>query len=208
MALTGAAVRNACRIARAPAPHHRREVGDPLVGASLDGRQPGDLRRRCRKLSFVCERPLAIARIIAFSVSTSSGRSGAGKTMRERRAQKQPLSQQLQHHDSSCRSHASTQRQRPPNLGRADLLPVQPGKKSHQLRIIQTHPRRRYRRPAGTSGHRRNGHGQNPATIARSALPGPGSEPACQRLVALPDSCAPQDRDDTRSQSGRGRRPR
>ncbi len=46
----------------------------------------------------------ANARTIAFSASTSSGRSLRGKSMRANRAQKQPLSQSLQQHDSSCRS--------------------------------------------------------------------------------------------------------
>src|SRR3546814_9672609 len=86
-------------------------------------------------------------RIIAFSASTSSGRARPGRTMASSKAQKQLLSQPFQPHDSSCRRPVSARRRRPPDPGRADLFPIEPGQKRHQLGVVEAHARGRYRRP-------------------------------------------------------------
>ena len=91
-------------------------------------------------------------RIIAFSASTSSGRARPGRTMASSIAQNRPYSQPFQPHESSCRRLVSARRQRPPDPGRTDLFPVQPGQKRHQLGVVETHARGRYTWPAEAVG--------------------------------------------------------
>ncbi|MBB4233066.1 hypothetical protein GGD56_006969 [Rhizobium mongolense] len=68
--------------------------------------------------------------------------------MRGNSAQKHPFSQPLQPHGSIMSQAGSARQQRSPDLDRADLFPIKPSQKRHQLRMVKTHPRRRYTRPA------------------------------------------------------------